>query len=60
MQTLSIRRRGVELGRSRDGAELTAPDTVYFFYDDLFRVAQTFTKGQIVAKFSFPLTVLNS
>jgi hypothetical protein len=39
---------------------LTNADTVYFFYDDLFRVAQTFTKGQIVAKFSFPLTVLNS
>ena len=55
---LSIRRRGVELGRSRTG--LTAPDTVFFFYDDLFRVAQAFTKGQIVAKFSFPLTVLNS
>jgi hypothetical protein len=27
---------------------------------DLFRVAQNFTKGQIVAKFSFPPTVLNS
>ena len=39
---------------------LTNADTVYFFYDDLFRVAQSFTKGQIVAKFSFPLTVLNN
>jgi len=38
----------------------TEPDTAFFFYDDLFRVAQNFTKGQIVAKFSFPLTVLNS
>lgn len=37
---------------------LTDPDTVFFVYDDLFRVAQTFVKGQIVAKFSFPLTVL--
>ncbi len=36
----------------------TEPDTAFFFYDDLFRVAQNFTKGQIVAKFSFPLTVL--
>jgi hypothetical protein len=43
-----------------EASNLTVPDTVYFFYDDLFRVAQTFTKGQIVAKFSFPLTVLNS
>ncbi len=47
-------------GEVETGANLTAPDTVYFFYDDLFRVAQAFTKGQIVAKFSFPLTVLNS
>jgi hypothetical protein len=39
---------------------LTNADTAYFFYDDLFRVAQTFTKGQTVAKFSYPLTVLNS
>ncbi len=48
------------LGEVESGANLTAPDTAYFFYDDLFRVAQAFTKGQIVAKFSFPLTVLNS
>jgi hypothetical protein len=39
---------------------LTAPDTMYFFYDDLGRVAQNFTKNQVAAKFSFPLTVLNS
>jgi hypothetical protein len=39
---------------------LTNPDTVDFIYDDLFRVAPAFTKGQIVAKFSFPLTVLNN
>lgn len=42
------------------GGGLTNADTVYFVYDDLFRVAPAFTKGQIVAKFSFPLTVLNS
>jgi hypothetical protein len=45
-------------GNSGTG-NLTNPDTVYFFYDDLGRVAQNFTKNQIVAKFSFPLTVLN-
>jgi hypothetical protein len=48
------------LGEVEVGSNLTAPDTVYFFYDDLLRVAPVFTKGQIVAKFSFPLTVLNS
>jgi hypothetical protein len=36
------------------------PDMAYFFLDDLFRNNQTFTNGQIAAKFSFPLTVLNS
>ena len=39
---------------------LTDPDTAYFFYEDLFRKNQNFKTGQIVAKFSFPLTVLNS
>jgi hypothetical protein len=39
---------------------LTNPDTVYFFYEDLFRNNQKFSNGQIVAKFSFPLTVLNT
>jgi hypothetical protein len=33
------------------------PDTAYFLYDDLLR---TNANGQIVAKFLFPLTVLNS
>jgi len=47
-----------EAGRTIKG--FTEPDTAFFFYDDLFRVAPAFTKGQIVAKFSFPLTVLNS
>jgi hypothetical protein len=37
---------------------LTDPDTVYFFYEDIFRTTN-FTSGQIVAKFSFALTVLN-
>ncbi len=50
------------VGVSSQGATglggLTNADMAYFLYDDLFRVAQTFTKGQIVAKFSFPLTVL--
>jgi hypothetical protein len=44
----------------KTGNGLFAPDTAFFFYDDLFRVAQNFTKGQTVAKFSFPLTVLNA
>jgi len=39
---------------------LTDPDMVYFFYDDTFRTNLNFTSGQIVAKFSFPLTVLNN
>ena len=39
---------------------LANADTVYFIYDDLFRVTPAFTKGQIVAKFSFPLTVLDN
>jgi hypothetical protein len=39
---------------------LTNPDTVYFFYEDLLRNNQKFNNGQIVAKFSFPLTVLNT
>jgi hypothetical protein len=51
------------VGVSSEGATgvggLTNADTAYFLYDDLFRVAPAFTKGQIVAKFSFPLTVLN-
>jgi hypothetical protein len=34
------------------------PDTVYFFIDDLSRTGQNFNKGQIVTKFSLPLTKL--
>jgi hypothetical protein len=36
------------------------PDTLYLFYEDLSRDNQAFNNGQIVAKFSLPLTVLNS
>src|SRR5947208_2346433 len=39
---------------------LPVPDMVYFFYEDLFRTNQNFPTGQIVAKFSFSLTVLNT
>jgi hypothetical protein len=39
---------------------LTDPDMVYFFYEDLSRNNQIFAIGQTVAKFSFPLTMLNS
>lgn len=38
----------------------TIPDTLYLFSDDLSRNNQKFSNGQIVAKFSFPLTVLNN
>lgn len=35
-------------------------DTLYLFYDDLKRTNPNFSRGQTVAKFLFPLTVLNS
>jgi hypothetical protein len=35
------------------------PDTLYLFYDDLSRGNQNFKNGQVVGKFSLPLTVLN-
>jgi len=38
----------------------TVPDTLDVFYEALSRSNQTFTNGQVVAKFSLPLTVLNS
>ena len=38
----------------------TVPDTLYLFYDDLARTSSNFSSGQTVAKFSLPLTVLNS
>jgi hypothetical protein len=41
------------------GGNLTNADTLYLFYDNHLSYNQTFTKGQIVAKFSYPLTVLN-
>src|SRR5262249_54239141 len=37
----------------------TVPDTLYLIYEDLSRTIQTFSNGQIVAKFSLPMTVLN-
>jgi hypothetical protein len=38
---------------------LTDPDMVYFFYEDLSRTSGNLAIGQIVAKVSLPLTVLN-
>ncbi len=38
----------------------TVPDTLLLFYDDLPRISPIFLRGQTVAKFSLPLTVLNS
>jgi hypothetical protein len=40
------------------GIGLPEPNTVYFFYEDLGRTGQNFATGSVVAKFSFPLTVL--
>jgi hypothetical protein len=40
-------------------APLPVPDTAYFFYDDLSRTNTNFPSGTTVAKFLFPLTVLN-
>lgn len=39
---------------------LPIPDTLYLFYDDPSRTNSNFSQGQIIAKFSLPLTVLNS
>jgi hypothetical protein len=39
---------------------LPVPGMVYFFYDDLLGTNQNFNKGQIVGRFSFPLTQLDS
>jgi hypothetical protein len=44
-------------GTSTAGA--TQPDTLYLFYDDLTRTSP-FSAGQVAAKISLPLTVLNS
>lgn len=38
----------------------TSPDTLLLFYDDLGQTNSNFSRGQTVAKFSLPLTVLNS
>jgi hypothetical protein len=47
-------------GASGSKAPLPVPDYVYFFYDDLFRFNVSFTTGTTIAKFTFPLRVLNS
>jgi hypothetical protein len=49
----------VTSGASIASTGLTIPDTAYFFYDDLSRINTNFLRGQTVAKFSLPLTVLN-
>lgn len=42
------------------GTGLPSPDIALFVYDDLFRNNVNFATGTTIAKFSFPLTVLNS
>jgi hypothetical protein len=42
------------------GVPLPVPNYVYFFYDDLFRNNLSFGTGTTIAKFTFPLRVLNS
>jgi hypothetical protein len=51
---------GVSIADESSSEGLTVPDTAYFFYDDLSRNNKNFNKGQIYAKFSYPLTVLNT
>jgi hypothetical protein len=52
---------GVSSKAAVNAAGLTDPDKVYFFFDDHFtKTNQKFSTGQIVAKFSFPLTFLNN
>jgi hypothetical protein len=47
-------------GTTGQKAPLPLPNYVYFFYDDLFRFNLSFATGTTVAKFTFPLRVLNS
>jgi hypothetical protein len=51
---------GVASGTTTALTGLTEPTTLDLFYEDLSRNNQAFTNGQIVAKFSLPLTVLNN
>jgi hypothetical protein len=39
---------------------LTDPDMAYFFFDDVSLTNKSFTNGQIVGKFLFPLSMLNN
>ncbi len=50
----------VASGSSVATSGLTIPDTFYLFYDDLSQSNANFSQGRIAAKFSLPLTVLNS
>lgn len=50
----------VASGTSVATSGLTIPDTFYLFYDDLSRSNENFSRQRVAAKFSLPLTVLNS
>jgi hypothetical protein len=45
---------------SKSDTQSVQPDRVYFFYEDLDLQSQQFLNRQTVAKFSFPLTKLNT
>lgn len=47
-------------GLSAGNTGNSQPDTLVLFYDDLMRTNKNFSSGQVVAKFSLPLTVLNN
>jgi hypothetical protein len=46
-------------GSSAGNPSSSQPDTLVLFYDDPTRTNSTFPQGQVVAKISLPLTVLN-
>jgi hypothetical protein len=46
-------------GSSSGNTGNSQPDTLVLFYDDPLRTNENFSSGQVVARFSLPLTVLN-
>lgn len=54
LYAIAVSHNGLSVGN------LVVPDTAHFIYEDLFRNNVNFATGTTVAKFLFPLTVLNS